>query len=176
MVGMEMIHDYYCLECGTKHKGGEIAFDLAELLGIDRDDYSNLGYQSMTLVSSEKLKKMAHKCGSPLKHQKSSKISISLKDFLEIIESNVNEKDRQDSFFQGYMYDINKLENAFTQLFSYVNIRKKLEIRRIAESIINTFTRKDETLEGEVENEGYMASCYVKPEFFMKDNPRKYIL
>ena len=51
IAGEKMIYDYYCVDCGRKHRGEEISFDLAEFLGLKNVLDSTGSVTSVTLVS-----------------------------------------------------------------------------------------------------------------------------
>ena len=174
-----MIYDYYCVDCGRKHRGEEISFDLAEFLGLKNVLDSTGSVTSVTLVSVDRLKDFAEKSGNPLQHGKPSKVNITLREFLMIMAENAGGVELRNQMLD---YTRSELEEAVedvvdTGLVSQA-VRDQMKARYVS-ALSNKFVRThsylnssdEEDEEDDRENlDHYVAQFWVQPEFFEDGN------
>lgn len=175
-----MIHDYYCVDCGRKHRGEEISFDLAEFLGLKNVIDPTGSVSRVTLISVEKLKEFAERSGNPLQHGTPSKIRITLREFLMIMAENAGGTELKNQMLE---YTRDELEDAVEDVIDtgLVNDAVRVAMKeRYVSALSNKFVyncislkedNSDEDEDTDRENlDNYVAQFWVKPEFFEDGN------
>lgn len=178
IAGGKMIHDYYCVDCGRKHRGEEISFDLAEFLGLKNVLDSTGSVSKVTMISVEQLKKFAERSGidASLLHGNPSKIHITLREFLMIMAENVGGMELKNQMLE---YTRSELEDAVEDVIDtgLVNEAVRVEMKEryvsaLSNKFIYTCTLPKEDNLGEKEEmnrenlDNYVAQFWVQPEFF----------
>lgn len=165
-----MIYDYYCIDCGEKYEGKEIRFDMAELLGLRQENNEKTFATRSTMVDLAQLNEFARIAGisGGLKHGEEVTITVTLKEFLELMAKNQDNKDMirtiSDSNY-GNKREI--LKRLYTG--SAFGEEAEDDVRSFESAIEARFIYDmDETPEDEDEMDlgDFVAAFRVKPEFF----------
>ena len=169
-----MIHDYYCVDCGRKHRGEKISFDLTEFLGLKNVIDPKGSVSRVTLISVEKLKEFAERSGNPLQHGTPSKIRITLREFLMIMAENAGGTELKNQMLE---YTRDELEDAIEDVIDtgLVNdaVRVSMKERYVSalsnKFVYNCISLKEEDTDKE-NLDNYVAQFWVQPEFFEDGN------